>query len=909
MSGNNDDSSRSQASQGAERALRDVDHALTRAEAGRAPDPTHAAHHGAEEAREVAESIREGAETTHETLENIERLRHARNPLDGVHPTTEISRVAGDTLGRMTGSSELRAVAEGIGAAGEVFRAARGLVGLAREAAEALSEHLPEAEFSIELHGDARWRVNSFELSEALSEVSRAVVTVVAEREGADPHGCLGRDGALLISRAGASRRVAGVVSRVEHEGFVDGKVRAKITLVPALWALSQRVDSRVFEAKTVREIVDDVLRRGLSPYQRSARWELQRGLTPREHTVQYQESDLAFIERLLQEEGISYAIAPTEAREELVFFDSSNSLPRFEGPREDHVSVSDEDHATHAHETLRRFEESRAITPTRAAVSDFDWTRPDAPVTAEHAVEDDPSGRARPSYLHGADIELERYDDGAHAYAQHDATLRATLASQRLRQDARVFIARGNVTGLRPGMRFRLEGHRDHALDRGYVVTSVRHAGRAPEETRAHAEGEGAARRPRYESELRCVCDDLPIRPLKTHSRRRIYGPQTATVVTTTDDDAQSEHHGRVRVRFHWEREGAPTEAQRCWVRVAQAWAGADFGVQFIPRKGMEVVVHYLEGDPDRPLVTGVVYNGTHPLPFPIEGSATRSGIRTHSTDGQGSALNGHFNELSFEDHDRREEIYLHAQRNLREKVRHDHSTHVLNDHTNTVDHDDTETVGRDQKLHVKRDRKVTVDRDQKVHVKRDLSTRVDHHEERFVGEAGRKTTVQTLDDREVRGCDVLTVSEAQNISVDGAADHTYRGDHFRLSHQEATGTILQFDTNHAKWLSKKSIYIDNPVGEIKMEPDAVTITSKKNEVVIRCGHSVIHVKRDGTIEIKGDKEIKLQSGSATAVINHEGKVRVEGSQEVKLVSGGSSMVMKPQEVVVTSSMIKLNA
>lgn len=865
--------------------------------------------HGADEAREVAHSIREGAEEVHETLEHVNEIRHARNPLDAVHPTAAVTRVAGDALGQVTGSRELRAVAEGIGAAGEVFRAARGLVDLAREAAGALGGRLPEAVFNVELHGDAPWRVHSFELGESLSGIGRAEVTVVSEREGADPHAALGRDGALVIARSGVLRRFAGVVSRVEHEGFVDGKVRAKVTLVPALWALSQRVDSRIYESKTVREVVDEVLRRALSPYARTARWELQRALVARDHIVQYQETDLAFIERLLQEEGISYAIVPGEDREVVLFFDTVTALPRYEGPDDDRLRVTDEDHALSSHESLRRFEESRAITPTRVAVRDFDWTRPDAPVAAEHAVGEDPSGRARPTYLHPSDIELERYDDGTHAYGANDATFRATLASQRLRQGARVFVAHGNVTALRPGMRFRLEGHRDHALDRGYVVTSVRHLGRAPESTRAHGHGEPAEHHQRYEAELRCVCDDLPLRPTRSHPRARIYGPQTATVVTTSADDAQSEHHGRVRVRFHWEREGAPTEAQRCWVRVAQSWAGADFGVQFVPRKGMEVVVHFLEGDPDRPLVTGVVYNGTHPVPFPIDGHATRSGIRTQSTDGQGSPLPGHFNELSFEDQDGREEIYLHAQRNLREKVRHDHTTHVLNDHTNTVDRDDTETVGRDQKLTVKNDRKVAVHRDQSVMIKRVLSTRVDEREERFVGEGGRKTTVQRLDDREVRGDDVLTVSQNQNVMVERSADHAYNGDHLNIVHSGESGTTLRFDQNHAKWLSRKSIYIDNPVGEFKMEPSAVTITSKQDEVVIRCGRSEVHVKKDGTISLKAGKEIVLESGSAKAVVDHGGTVSVTGSQKVKLVAGSSSMEMTGTAVTVTSNKIKLNA
>jgi type VI secretion system secreted protein VgrG len=239
-------------------------------------------------AREALNAVREGAHETHETVERVERIRHAQSAIDAVQPGAAVAATLTDVSGRIAGSEAARAVASGLGAAGEVFGAVRGLVGLARDAAEALAEHLPEADFAVELHGATRWTVRSFEVTEALSTVGDTVVTVVSDAEGADPYHALGRDGALVISRRGVARRVAGVVSRVEHEGFEDGKVRARLTIVPALWALSQRRDSRIFEAMTVRDIVEDVLRRGLAPYRRAWRWSLQRALAPREHTVQY---------------------------------------------------------------------------------------------------------------------------------------------------------------------------------------------------------------------------------------------------------------------------------------------------------------------------------------------------------------------------------------------------------------------------------------------------------------------------------------------------------------------------------------------------------------------------------------------------------------------------------------------
>jgi hypothetical protein len=194
-------------------------------------------------------------------------------------------------------------------------------------------------------------------------------------------------------------------------------------------------------------------------------------------------------------------------------------------------------------------------------------------------------------------------------------------------------------------------------------------------------------------------------------------------------------------------------------------------------------------------------------------------------------------------------------------------------------------------------------------VVVKRDQFTRIDNYEDHFVGEGGRVTTIHRLDGRVVNGEDSLRVERSQQVVVEQNVDHAYNGDHFHLVHRGEAGTTLHFDQSVAKWVSKKEILVDNPTGKISLKNNDVLIECKKEQVVLYCGQSIVHVKKDGTIEAYAGKEIKLQSGSAAAVIDHEGKVAVTGSKEVKLAAGDSTMVMTPAEVTVKSGKIKLNA
>ena len=318
----------------------------------------------------TAGDVEEAAERAATDAERVRRLTEARSAGEVLRPALELGGEFADLEGAVNESPVARAVASGMRAAssaiGVIDDAVHAYETLRERAAEQAREarRLPAVEWHFESAGTHRpWRMRRAEVREGLSRVTVTELELTCEHADADPALLLGRDAVFSLSRDGRGRRVQGVVSRVEALGVRDHKAHARVTLVPALWALSQRRDSRVFEGKTVEQVVRAVVEEALRPYRRQVRFAIQRALPVREHCVQYRESDLEFIERILAEEAIGYLIVEGEAHEEVVFFDGAHAFTAFDGPDGRRIAVTDEDHDTHRHESLRRFEAASALT------------------------------------------------------------------------------------------------------------------------------------------------------------------------------------------------------------------------------------------------------------------------------------------------------------------------------------------------------------------------------------------------------------------------------------------------------------------------------------------------------------------------------------------------------------------
>jgi type VI secretion system secreted protein VgrG len=479
----------------------------------------------------------------------------------------------------------------------------------------------------------------------------------------------------VLQGHEEAARVVRGMVGsvRVHERRHLNAPV-ATLRIVPRLASLRTRKDTRIFQDLTVPAIVAKVL----DQHNIDHRFTLTRTHAERSYCVQYQETDLAFVRRLLAEEGLFFFFEASADKpaEDMIIVDAAAAYAAIPGdasiPTVDaHGMFDDREHvSTFAWRARER--------PGSALLTGFDFRRPHLTLTGQERVS--ARGTAGGSFYE-ADLPWSRAivsDEAARAHVE------------KLRADVGVGAGASTSRRLAPGRTFELTEHRADKLNRSYAVVRVEHTGTVPEV--AHGDDRSKV----YDNRFWCVPSDVPCRP-RPPERKPRQMLETATVVGPEGEEIHTDEHGRVKVQFHWDREGKRNEASSCWIRAMQAWAGSAWGFQFIPRVGMEVVVGFFGGDPDRPMILGAAYNGANVPPHTLPRNKTESGIRTRSSPGGGG-----FNELRFDDAAAEERVFLRAQRNLDELV--------LNDHARIVGGNEMIQVEKDRVLEVKQDHVRTV-------------------------------------------------------------------------------------------------------------------------------------------------------------------------------------------------------
>lgn len=494
---------------------------------------------------------------------------------------------------------------------------------------------------------------------EVLSGPYRFDLEVVVAKS-VDPAALLGAGARLRLDVGGHVRVVTGQLERVRRGDILaSGMQRLKVRLTPRLRRLSARKRSRIFQGKTTRGLVGEVLREHEVPW----RADLSLEHPIREVCVQHEETDLELVTRLLAEEGIAYRFeqpeldAGPDATEVLVMFDGAAAyakLPHGERlvhrpqlPGGDGMLREERDVSSFVDETRRSSEQVHL----RA----FDFRRPIAMRTAGEAAEE--LGVASVVEHHGPYGEMQ-------VGPQSPAVVLDQVRRNARRQEGTSACAR-----LSPGLYFHLDEHEDPALQADFAVVEVRHTGRS------EPTSDGA--NDSYDNQFGCVAKDFLLRPVRPVRRVR-QALETALVTGPENEEIHTDDLGRIKVQFHWDLEGKNDAHSSCWVRVSQNWAGAGWGAQFIPRVGMEVLVAFLGGDPDRPLVVGCVPNATHPPAFPLPANKTRSGWKTRSTPDNPDA--GH-NEISFEDAAGGERVAVIAKRDFDVTVRNDMRTSISGD------------------------------------------------------------------------------------------------------------------------------------------------------------------------------------------------------------------------------------
>jgi type VI secretion system secreted protein VgrG len=579
-----------------------------------------------------------------------------------------------------------------------------------------------KADFALQLEGvaSADFQLLKVDVRESMSQPYSAQVELALKSESPlDMKKLLGRPASLRFPLPDDTERFFdGVVTEVTFLSVERKNVHYRVAFGPKLELCRLRVGSRIFQKQSAVDIIEKVLGKGNVKYKLS----LQSSYDAREFCVQYKESDAAFFQRMVEEEGLFYFFRHTDGGHELVLADSASvyddlgSVPfDFETQRVAKKEYVFEWHAT------------ESVGPSKVTLRDFDFTHPSMDLSVEKA---------------GEAPEWEVYDFPGDYLTEKEGKGRAEVRLSQLRTLRKVYSGKSTRADMAVGAKFRLEGH--PGGDGEWAVLKLRHSWA----------WEGGKE---YRNSFLAIPADVVCRMPRTVKRPVIAGPQTAKVVGVSGEEIYPEAHGQVKVQFHWDREGKNSESSSCWVRVLQRWAGAGFGAQLIPRMGQEVVVRFMEGNPDRPVVVGAVYNGEQPPAVALPDNKTQSTHRTSSSLGGGG-----YNEFRFEDAAGAEEVFLHGQRNETIEVLSDKSQSVGQNDSLSVAKDRARSVGGNQTLQVMKDDLSSVAQNQSLTVAGNRTTDVGANHSESVGGAQNSS---------VTGTHTQNIALASTVEVGAAA------------------------------------------------------------------------------------------------------------------------------------------
>ncbi|GKW30339.1 type VI secretion system tip protein TssI/VgrG [Pectobacterium brasiliense] len=543
--------------------------------------------------------------------------------------------------------------------------------------------------------------VVDFRLDEGLNRPFSLSLSLASALPDVDFGAVLDQPCELMIWYEGElKRRVSGIIS-----GFTQGdtgfrRTRYQIEVRPALWRLGLRTNARIFQAQKPEAIIGALLEEaGITDYTFALRNEH----AVREYCVQYRESDLAFITRLAAEEGMYFFHEYEEGKHRVVFADDAGALTK--GPE---LFFNLATQGLSEGEYVRRFHYAERVSTAEVELKDYSFKTPAYGLS--HKKMSGELSHQRESYQHYDYPGRYKQDPSGKAFSGYrlDALRSGAVTSE----------GESNCAGLMPGSTFTLTEHPNATLNAVWQTVSVTHVGQQPQALEEESGGE-----PTTMSNSFAVVKGTTTWRAAMPYKPMVDGPQIATVVGPTGEEIYCDQYGRVKLQFPWDRYGASNDQSSCWVRVSQGWAGGQYGMIAIPRIGHEVIVSFLEGDPDQPIVTGRTFHATNPSPYPLPANKTRTVLRTKTHQGEG------FNELRFEDQAGQEEIYIHGQKDLNALVENDVVWHIKHDAHTEIDN---ERVTR-----VKANDHLTVENEKRDHVKGGLSLTVDASMHQKLGQA----------------------------------------------------------------------------------------------------------------------------------------------------------------------------
>ena len=591
-----------------------------------------------------------------------------------------------------------------------------------------------------------------------------------------------------------------------------EGHFRYQAKVVPWISLLTQSSDCRILQDKTVPEILKDVFKaHGFDKYE----MRLSRTYRKLEYCVQYRETDFNFVSRLMEQEGIYYFFIHDEDDHTLVIVDSpvahQSYDPDYENilyrPASDEVSES---------EDIQSWTLQKELRPTSFAHTDFDFQNPrknllsQSQIPREHAASD-----------------FQFYDYPGNFTNHDEGEEYAKIRIEELQTQHQIFQGKSNARGLAAGFTFTLEDCYREDQNLNYLIWKIHHT-ITSDAFRAKTIDSDSPPAPVYQGTFSAIVSDTPFRPAQSTLRPSISGLQTAIVVGTESEEIYTDKFGRIKVQFHWDRDGQFKEDSSCWVRVSQYWAGKNSGALFLPRVGQEVIVEFVNGNPDHPVITGQLYNGESMPPYTLPGEKTQSGMRSRSSKG-GSPE--HYSEIRFEDKKGEEQLIIHSERDL----------------NISVENDRKEEVGHDEKRSVENDREHDI-----------------KHDEKLIVGNNRTLTVE--------GTHTETIKKDTKINItEGKYEHDVAGN----SAKYHVKNDLEEDYD-----GKQTTKVANEIA-ITSEEASIHITAK-TEIQLSVGSSKLLMKSDGSIElsgnniaIKGLETVQVKGGSITSQADTDNNVK----------------------------------
>ena len=524
---------------------------------------------------------------------------------------------------------------------------------------------------------------------EQMSHLYQFELQLLSRNASIDPTEIVGKPVTVKLTMLdGQMREINGRVSRFVKLPSGGDYFSYRAEVVPNLWFLSHTTDCRIFQEMTIPDVLEQVLGDyGVTDFDTSG---IRGSQETWDYCVQYRETALNFFMRLCEQEGIFFWFKHEGGKDILMLADHKSAYQNC--PLSHEFQALGSTGNSREEDIVSSWERSFQFRPGKWAQRDYNF--------------EDPSNKLETKETSILSLErngsFEVYDYPGEYDTEGPGQILTRYRMEEEEAQYEVIHGKGNCRSMLCGFKVELEFPETESENGEYLLTSVAHAVSQP------SPGSGSSAPPQYFNSFTCIPASVQLRPTRWTKKPVVQGPQTAVVVGPSGEEIYTDNYGRVKIQFYWDRRGEYNESSSCWVRVSQMWAGKNWGAIANPRIGQEVIVEHLEGDPDRPIITGRVYNAEQMPPYTLPGDQTQTGIKSRSSKG-GSA--SHFNEFRFEDKKGSEQIYLHAEKNL--------DSIVENCETRNVYVNRTTTIGKDETTTVKGERKETIHKDETIIVK----------------------------------------------------------------------------------------------------------------------------------------------------------------------------------------------